>query len=162
MRISVSVCIYVSCVNGRERRKDSCRRVKMQLPDLDRATDQVSCLSGEFMISKARPWEIGKIFCLLGHTRSYENGFPFNHFRESLCNFIENLIAYALILQNIFKMHNHLRESKMGLYAQCSGFVQIMQSIKWRLLVALITIKKIIKCWTRNIKYSLIRCTISQ
>lgn len=32
------------------------------------------CLPGEFMISKARPWEIGEIFCLPEHTRSYENG----------------------------------------------------------------------------------------
>lgn len=53
--VSVSVYLRVSCVDARERRKDSCRRVKMQLPDPDRATDQVSCLPGEFMISKAHP-----------------------------------------------------------------------------------------------------------
>jgi len=112
-------------------REDSCRRVKMQLPDSDRTTDQVSCLSGEFMISKARSREIGEIFCLLGHTHSYENGFPFNPFRRTLYNFIENLIACALISQNIFKRHNRLRGWDVGLHAQwlCANYAKHQMTI---------------------------------
>lgn len=68
MRI-LYVCARASCLGGRvvcERNEDSCRRVKMQLPVPDRVADQVSCLRGEFMISKARLREIGEIFCLPG------------------------------------------------------------------------------------------------
>lgn len=52
----------VTCMNAREGRKDSYRLVKMQLLDPDRATDQASCLSRKFMISKAHPREIREIF----------------------------------------------------------------------------------------------------
>lgn len=74
--------------------------------------------------------------------RLYENDFRSTIF-GGLCNFIENLIARAI--NNVKHFQNVQSFTWIGyafICAMCSGFKQIMQSIKWRwLLIALITIK---------------------
>lgn len=61
---------------------------------------------------KAGPQKIEKNFLF---TQIHWNGFSFNHFRRSLCNFTENLIAVNNA-KCIFKMHNHLRRSKICIW----------------------------------------------
>lgn len=79
-------------------RGNSCRRVKMQLPLLSRAIDQISCLPQEFMITKARSRKWTKYFVY--RIRTVEND-PMIFFlliiitncKLGLGNSIENSIA---------------------------------------------------------------------
>lgn len=110
---NVYAYMRVTCVNARERSKDSYRLVKTQLLDPDRATDQTSCPSREFMISKAHPREIREIFYLLVYIL-----FTFEYtvrtkmvFRSTIyggyCVILLKIWSPAQLTQNIFKMHNH-------------------------------------------------------
>ena len=142
--MSYGYCVFaylcVSCVWMLERKKDSCRRVKMQLPD--RTTDQVfwsfwriydfeSSLPGN-----KRNILFIRIYCSIRKCfRSIIFGGP--------CNFIENLITRTI--NNVKYFQNVQSFTWIGHAFVCAmyfGFKQIMQSIKWRLLITLITIKK--------------------
>ena len=84
------------------------------------------------MISKARSRKIGEIFCLSEYIARIRKCFSFNSFIfGSLCNFIENLIARAI--NNVKHFQNVQSFTWIGhafVRAMCSGFKQIMQSIK--------------------------------
>lgn len=163
---SECVCVYMrmSCVNVREKRKDSCNKNAITGPgsryrsgplSFQRIYDFKSSPPG----NKRNILFTRIIYCLLLNTPLvYENGFPFSHLRRLLCNFIENLIARAINNTKHFQNAQSFYIYRVRLYAQCFGFTQIMQNIKWRWsLAALITMKKKIKYWTPSIKCSLAR-----